>query len=81
MESQIWFKVVLGTVLVTFALASNQTSIASLENPNRRVTYMLEKTHLLHRQKRWLTFELGTSITVSLELVLKCTSTNMSINW
>lgn len=67
MKNLIWFRVVLVVVWVALASAGDLSDLSSRSNNSSspRVTYMLEKSHQLHRQKRWLTFELGSSMTVS----------------
>jgi len=68
MANIIWFRLVFLAILVALASAGNgTTALKSNKNTGSRgVTYMHEKIHLLHRKKRWLTFELGSSLTVGL---------------
>ncbi|XP_037718509.1 uncharacterized protein LOC119552769 [Drosophila subpulchrella] len=67
MENIIWFRLVVLAILVALASAGNGTTAlkSNLNSGSRRVTYMHEKIHLLHRKKRWLTFELGAALTVT----------------
>lgn len=60
----------LALLLVTLlALVNASFSRCQNSSSNRAVSYLREKSQhipsLLRRQKRWLIFELGTSITVS----------------
>jgi len=68
MENLIWFRLVVLAILMALVSAGNATTaLKSNKNTGSRgVTYMHEKIHLLHRKKRWLTFELGSSLTVGL---------------
>jgi len=69
MENLIWFRLlVVLAILLALASAGNGTTAlkSNLNSGSRGVTYMHEKIHLLHRKKRWLTFELGSSLTVGL---------------
>lgn len=56
----------LAQLLLLFLVAASASSNSS---SSRAVSYLREKPthipHLLRRQKRWLIFELGTSMTVS----------------
>lgn len=67
MENLIWLRLAVLAILVALVSAGNGTTslICKSNSGNRGVTYMHEKIHLLHRQKRWLTFELGSALTVS----------------